>query len=85
MKTKELWKKILNSLPSTGHPWVTYKDASNIRYSNAHCGLVNGSNLCCMTGDQRVPTNLGILTVKELFDLQTPVQVVGREKLKMHL
>jgi len=43
---KDLWKKMLRSLHETGHPWVTFKDPSNIRYSNKHRGTVHSSNLC---------------------------------------
>jgi len=43
---KDLWKKCLKSLFETGHPWVTFKDPSNIRYSNKHAGVVHSSNLC---------------------------------------
>tara|TARA_Y100001963_G_scaffold78366_2_gene108690 strand:- start:64279 stop:66726 length:2448 start_codon:yes stop_codon:yes gene_type:complete len=43
---KDLWKKCLKSLFETGHPWVTFKDPSNIRYSNKHVGVVHSSNLC---------------------------------------
>ena len=46
MSAKDLWKKILTSLYETGHPWVTFKDPSNIRYSNKHEGVVHSSNLC---------------------------------------
>ena len=43
---KDLWKKCLKSLFETGHPWITFKDPSNIRYSNKHAGIVHSSNLC---------------------------------------
>ena len=43
---KDLWKKCLKSLFETGHPWITFKDPSNIRYSNKHSGVVHSSNLC---------------------------------------
>lgn len=43
---KDLWKKCLKSLFETGHPWVTFKDPSNLRYSNKHAGVVHSSNLC---------------------------------------
>tara|TARA_R110002096_G_scaffold46900_2_gene125405 strand:- start:4694 stop:6463 length:1770 start_codon:yes stop_codon:yes gene_type:complete len=46
ISAKELWKKMLRSLFETGHPWVTFKDPSNIRYSNQHEGTVHSSNLC---------------------------------------
>ena len=46
ISAKDLWKKMLRSLFETGHPWVTFKDPSNIRYSNQHEGTVHSSNLC---------------------------------------
>ena len=46
ISAKELWKKMLKSLYETGHPWITFKDPSNIRYSNKHEGVVHSSNLC---------------------------------------
>ena len=46
VKAKELWKKMLKVLFETSHPWVTFKDPSNIRYSNQHQGTVHSSNLC---------------------------------------
>ena len=46
INAKDLWKKILTSLHETGHPWITFKDPSNIRYSNKHEGVVHSSNLC---------------------------------------
>jgi len=46
IKAKNLWKKMLTMLYETGHPWITFKDPSNYRYSNQHMGSVNSSNLC---------------------------------------
>jgi ribonucleoside-diphosphate reductase alpha chain len=46
VKAKSLWKKILRSLFETGHPWITFKDNANMRYSNSHEGVVHSSNLC---------------------------------------
>ena len=46
VKAKELWKKMLRVLFETGHPWMTFKDNSNIRYSNNHKGVIHSSNLC---------------------------------------
>jgi len=42
----ELWRKMLGMLFETGHPWITFKDPCNIRYTNQHMGVVNSSNLC---------------------------------------
>jgi len=46
VKAKELWKKMLRALFETGHPWITFKDNANLRYSNSHEGTVHSSNLC---------------------------------------
>ncbi|MAF24000.1 ribonucleoside-diphosphate reductase subunit alpha [bacterium] len=46
IKAKDLWKKMLRSLFETGHPWITFKDNANYRYSNKHMGMINSSNLC---------------------------------------
>jgi len=46
VSAKELWKKMLKALYETGHPWITFKDAANLRYSNQHVGVVHSSNLC---------------------------------------
>jgi len=41
-----LWRKILSMLFETGHPWITFKDPSNIRSPQDHVGVVHSSNLC---------------------------------------
>mgnify|MGYP001579980538 CR=1 FL=1 len=46
MKATDLWKKMLSMLYETGHPWMTFKDPSNIRSPQDHVGVVHNSNLC---------------------------------------
>lgn len=46
LKARDLWKKMLAMLFETGHPWVTFKDPSNIRSPQDHVGVVHNSNLC---------------------------------------
>jgi ribonucleoside-diphosphate reductase alpha chain len=41
-----LWRKMLTMLFETGHPWITFKDPSNIRSPQSHIGVVHSSNLC---------------------------------------
>lgn len=41
-----LWRKMLGMLYETGHPWITFKDPSNIRSPQDHAGVVHSSNLC---------------------------------------
>jgi ribonucleoside-diphosphate reductase alpha subunit len=42
----DLWRKILTMLFETGHPWITFKDACNIRNPQQHVGVIHSSNLC---------------------------------------
>jgi ribonucleoside-diphosphate reductase alpha chain len=42
----ELWKKMLSMLFETGHPWITFKDACNVRSPQDHVGVIHSSNLC---------------------------------------
>ncbi len=46
VKAVDLWRKMLGMLFETGHPWITFKDPCNIRYTNQHAGVVHSSNLC---------------------------------------
>ncbi|MDQ5768571.1 ribonucleoside-diphosphate reductase subunit alpha [Thiothrix subterranea] len=42
----QLWRKMLGMIFETGHPWITFKDPCNVRYTNQHMGVVHSSNLC---------------------------------------
>ena len=42
----QLWRKMLSMLFETGHPWMTFKDACNVRSPQQHVGTVHSSNLC---------------------------------------
>ena len=46
MRALDLWRKMLSMLFETGHPWITFKDACNIRSPQQHVGVVHSSNLC---------------------------------------
>ncbi len=46
VKAADLWRKMLMMIFETGHPWITFKDPSNIRSPQDHVGVVHGSNLC---------------------------------------
>lgn len=60
----ELWRKMLNMLFETGHPWITWKDPSNVRSPQDHVGVVHSSNLCTeillnTSKDETAVCNLG--------------------------
>ncbi len=41
-----LWKRMLEMLFETGHPWMTWKDPANVRNPQDHAGVIHNSNLC---------------------------------------
>jgi len=60
----QLWRKMLSMLFETGHPWIAFKDAANIRSPQQHVGVVHSSNLCTEitlnTSDEEIAVcNLG--------------------------
>jgi len=64
MAARDLWRKMLSMLFETGHPWITFKDACNVRSPQQHVGVVHSSNLCTEitlnTGDSEIAVcNLG--------------------------
>ncbi len=68
LKAVDLWRKMLGMLFETGHPWMTFKDPCNIRYSNQHVGVVHSSNLCTEimlhTNDDEIAVcNLGSVNI----------------------
>ncbi len=46
IKARDMWRKMITSLFETGHPWITFKDPSNVRSPQDHAGIVRNSNLC---------------------------------------
>jgi ribonucleoside-diphosphate reductase alpha chain len=46
LQAPALWRKMLTMLYETGHPWITFKDPSNVRSPQRHAGVVHSSNLC---------------------------------------
>ncbi len=46
VRAVDLWRRMLTMLFETGHPWITFKDACNLRSPQQHCGVIHSSNLC---------------------------------------
>ena len=70
LKALDLWRKMLGMLFETGHPWITFKDPCNIRYSNQHVGVVHSSNLCTeimlhTNEDEIAVCNLGSINIAQ--------------------
>ncbi len=68
----DMWRKMLTMLFETGHPWITFKDACNVRSPQQHCGVVHSSNLC---------TEITLNT----SDTETAVCNLGSVNLSRHL
>ncbi len=68
----DLWRKMLSMLFETGHPWITFKDACNVRSPQQHVGVVHSSNLC---------TEITLNT----SDTETAVCNLGSVNLPQHL
>lgn len=63
-----LWRRMLGMLFETGHPWITFKDPSNIRSPQDHVGVVHSSNLCTeillnTSADETAVCNLGSINL----------------------
>jgi len=64
----QLWRKMLTMLFETGHPWITFKDACNLRSPQQHMGVVHSSNLCTeitlnTSEDETAVCNLGSVNI----------------------
>jgi ribonucleoside-diphosphate reductase alpha chain len=60
MKAADLWRKMLSMLFETGHPWITFKDACNVRSPQQHVGVVHSSNLCTEITLNTGPTEIAV-------------------------
>jgi ribonucleoside-diphosphate reductase alpha chain len=72
LEASDLWRKMLTMLFETGHPWITFKDACNVRSPQQHAGVVHSSNLC---------TEITLNT----SDTETAVCNLGSVNLLQHL
>lgn len=69
----KLWRKMLTMLFETGHPWLTFKDACNIRSPQQHVGVIHSSNLCTeitlnTSQDEIAVCNLGSVNLAHHID-----------------
>lgn len=88
MRATDLWRKMLSMLFETGHPWITFKDACNVRSPQQHVGVVHSSNLCTEitlnTNDSEIAVcNLGSVNLSHhLTDGPDGSKVIDHAKLK---
>lgn len=88
MPARDLWRKMLTMLFETGHPWITFKDACNVRSPQQHVGVVHSSNLCTEitlnTSDSEIAVcNLGSVNLAaHLMDGPDGTKTLDHAKLK---
>ncbi|WP_197483966.1 ribonucleoside-diphosphate reductase subunit alpha [Comamonas thiooxydans] len=76
MPVLQVWRTILTNLFETGHPWVTFKDACNLRSPQDHVGVIHNSNLCTEitlnnSDDETAVCNLGSINLAKHIDRKT--------------
>ncbi|NKE67744.1 ribonucleoside-diphosphate reductase subunit alpha [Ramlibacter sp. RBP-2] len=87
IRAVDLWRKMLSMLFETGHPWITFKDACNVRSPQQHVGVVHSSNLCTEitlnTSDTETAVcNLGSVNLLNHLKQGADAQVLDHEKLR---
>ena len=80
----DLWKKMLSMIFETGHPWITFKDACNVRSPQDHVGVIHSSNLCTeitlnTSKDETAVCNLGSVILETHL---TPDGKIDHKKLR---
>src|SRR5258708_2037727 len=78
---------MLSILFETGHPWITFKDACNVRSPQQHVGVVHSSNLCTEitlnTSDTEIAVcNLGSINLPAHLALD-PDGAIGLDHAKL--
>jgi ribonucleoside-diphosphate reductase alpha chain len=77
MPALQLWRKMLSMLFETGHPWITFKDACNLRSPQQHVGTIHSSNLCT---EITLNTGPAEIAVCNLGSVNLPAHMVADEQ-----
>ncbi|MBU2886282.1 ribonucleoside-diphosphate reductase subunit alpha [Gilvimarinus agarilyticus] len=83
LRALDLWRKMLGMLFETGHPWITFKDACNLRSPQQHVGVVHSSNLCTeITLNTKADEEIAVCNLGSINLVQHVVDgALDREKL----
>ncbi|MFZ4648084.1 MAG: ribonucleoside-diphosphate reductase subunit alpha [Patescibacteria group bacterium] len=74
MKARDQFRSIIVSLQATSHPWLTFKDAVNVRALNNNTGTIYGSNLCT---EITLPTNENNIAVCNIMSVNLAKHLVN--------
>lgn len=81
INARYLWELIMELPFETGCPFLVFEDTCRrfLPQEQKDLGLdFNNVNICCMAADQRVVTDLGLVTVAELYASQYAPKLAGR-------
>lgn len=82
MKARDQFRTILVSLQATAHPWLTWKDAINVRALNNNTGTIYGSNLCT---EITLPANKDNVAVCNIMSINLAKHVNSEKKIDWEL
>jgi len=74
LPARQQYKNILVSLETTSHPWLTWKDAINVRALNNNTGTIHCSNLCT---EVTLPTDRDNVAVCNLVSINIARHIVN--------
>ena len=85
VNAQELWFAILTSQIETGTPYLTYKDAANMKSNQKNLGTIKSSNLCTeimeyTDKDETAVCNLASISLKNILKYQNTSNI----KLKIY-
>ena len=78
----DLWRRMLTMLFETGHPWITFKDACNVRSPQQHVGVVHSSNLCTEITLNTSDTEIAVCNLGSV-NLAQHVSETGLDQVKL--
>lgn len=79
---RKIWAKILKQRAEIGYPYILFEENCNINSPQVYRdkGYWLYSSNICVTGDQRVVTDKGLLTAKALYESQENLTVFDGKK-----
>ncbi len=76
LPARQQYKNILVSLETTSHPWLTWKDAINVRALNNNTGTIHASNLCT---EVTLPQNRENVAVCNLISINLAKHIISKQ------
>jgi len=80
---RKIWGKVIKKRFETGYPYIFFSDNANNFAPQVYKDkgmTISHSNLC-VTGDQRVVSNHGLLTAKELYEIGGDLKLFDNTKI----